>query len=122
MGAFNPFDLPWLKRLMALEPALVRALITTVVGFGALLGYDWATGGEKVDLLFFGLIAVLGAVQALWTRLVVSPTAKVAAVLRPDGQLEAGPAAPQENGDLVIVSPPEPYDPSKVYGSEPLED
>lgn len=122
MGAPNPFDLPWLKRLMALEPALIRALVTSVVGLGALLGYNWAAGGDQAVLLYGAAILVLGAVQALWTRLVVTPTDKVAAVVRSDGQLEAGPAAPQDDGDLVIVSTPEPYDPSKVDNSEPVED
>lgn len=122
MGPLNPFDLPWLKRLMALEPALVRGVIVAVVGLAAYFGLDWAAGGEQVGAVVFGLIAVLAAVQALWTRVVVTPSDKVAAVLRPDGQLEAGPAAPQENGDLVIVQTPESYDPSKVDGSEPAED
>lgn len=121
----NPFDLPWLKRLMALEPALVRAVIVAVVGLAAYFGLDWAAGGEQVNLIIFGLIALLAAVQAVWTRTVVSPAAKVGAVLRPDGQLEAGPAAPQTDGALVLLETPEQHDISKVDNSEPhpyLED
>lgn len=115
----NPFDLPWVKRILALEPALVRGVIVAVVGLAAYLGLDWAAEGEQASLIVFGLIAVLSAVQALWTRLVVTPTEKVAAVLRPDGQLEAGPAAPQPDGDLVLVASPELYDPAKVDNAEP---
>lgn len=121
----NPFDLPWVKRVLALEPALVRGVIVAVVGLAAYFGLDWAAGGEQVGSVVFGLIAVLAAVQALWTKAAVVPVAKAAAILRSDGQLEAGPAAPQTDGELVLVESPEPHDVSKIDNAEPhpyLED
>lgn len=102
----TPFDNPWWKRLMLLEPAVVKPLIVAVVGVGAALGFDWAAGGDQVDAVWVAVFGVLTVLAGLWTRVSTVAYARTAAVQRADGQLEAGPAAPQQNGELVRLDTP----------------
>lgn len=115
----NPFDLPWLKKIAALDPAVVRAAITAVVGLAASLGYSLAAGGDKAFEVYVAIAGILAIVQGFWTRSAVTPNAKVAAALAPDGRLIAGPATDVADGNQVVVHQPEPHDPDKVDNAEP---
>lgn len=114
----TPFDNPWWRRLMLLEPAVVKPLIVAIVGVGATLGFDWATGGERVSASWAAIFGVLTVLAGLWTRVSTVAYARTAAIQRSDGQLEAGPAAPQQNGELVYLDTPTAYDPT-LADSEP---
>jgi hypothetical protein len=92
---------PWWRRLLTLEPALVRGTITALVTLGLVWGVDFTALGDQLgrtaDILL-GLSALIGAA---WTRSVVTPTARVVQVVGPDGTVTAGPASPLPTGAVI---------------------
>lgn len=90
-----------LRRLLTLEPALVRGVITAIVFVAALWGLDVADLGEKVSQTILVLLALVPLIQAWWTRGVVTPDAKVVQSVEPNGDVVAGPASPSPTGMVL---------------------
>lgn len=68
----------FLEKLAKLDPAIVRALIITVVGIvGAIVGHQ--VGNEVVDTIVNFALALLALVAGLVIRPAVTPNAKVLA-------------------------------------------
>lgn len=89
----QPQDTFWWK-LLNLQPATWRGLVTAVFVFLAALGIKVVP--EIPDATFLIILAILPIAQGLWTKRAVTPNAKVA-VRVPDpvnqpAEIEAGPA------------------------------
>lgn len=107
------------ERLITLEPALVRGVIFALVYVIGIVGFNVTDVGEKIVGAWTAVFAVLPLIQAWWTRSAVYASSTVVASLARDGQVEAGPASDEPNGDLVYVQAVEPHDPTKVDNAEP---
>lgn len=99
--ALNPARASLLRRLLTLEPALVRGVITALVFVAALWGLDIADVGEKVSQTLLVLLALVPMIQAWWTRGVVTPDAKVVQSVEPNGDVVAGPASALPTGMVI---------------------
>lgn len=108
------------ERLRTLEPAVVRGVVVALVFVVGLVGFNIADVGEKVVAGYTALFAVIPLIQAWWTRSAVVPASQVVAVAAPDGQVFAGPAAPEPDGTIVVVS--EAVDPFDWLDFEDEED
>lgn len=87
-------DLPLWRRLLTLEPAVVRGVIGAVVAIGLLWGVDLTPWGDRLadtaDILA-GLVLLL---TTWWVRSGVTPAASVVAKVDPkSGDVVDGPAA-----------------------------
>lgn len=71
----GPRDTVW-WRLMNLQPAVWRGIVTAVFVFLAAVGIKVAP--EIPDAAFLVVLALLPIVQGIWTRSAVTPNAKVA--------------------------------------------
>jgi hypothetical protein len=94
-------DEPLWKRLLTLEPALVRGVVTAIVSVALIWGLDLTDLGDKVNETANIIGALLPLLQAWWTRSAVTPTAQVVRKEEADGAIVAGPAAPEPTG-LVL--------------------
>jgi hypothetical protein len=65
------------KRVMAFEPAMVRAVLLALVVVLGTVGVDFAPIADKIDTAWVALFAVLPILQGLLTRQAVTPNAKV---------------------------------------------
>lgn len=93
-----------LRRLLTLEPAVVRGVIGALVLVLALWGVDAADLGSRVEQTVLTVLALVPLVTAWWTRSAVTPNAKVAEAVEADGTRVAGPASPLPTG-ATIPSP-----------------
>lgn len=96
------------RRLLALEPAVVRGVIAALVLVLGLWGVDVADLGGRVETTILTLLTLVPLLSAWWTRAAVTPNARVVESVR-DGVVEAGPA-----NDLVVTG-----DVVRVIGDEP---
>lgn len=108
------------ERLRTLEPAVVRGVVVALVFVVGLVGFNIADVGEKVVAGYTALFALIPLIQAWWTRSAVVPASQVVAVAAPDGQVFAGPAAPEPDGTIVVVT--EAIDPFDWLDFEDEED
>ena len=94
---------PWWKRILTLEPALVRTVVGGIVFILSTWGIDAAAIGDQVITTVITALAIFGAVAA-WTRSAVRPDATVVQAVKPDGTVIAGPASALPTG-MVISRP-----------------
>lgn len=101
MTHINPRRLTGWKRLLTVEPALVRGVIGALVSIGLIWGVDFTGLGEQVaetaDILG-GLVVLL---TAWWTRSSVTPSALVVEQVEPNGRVIAGEASPLPTGQVI---------------------
>jgi hypothetical protein len=96
----------WFDKVKTFEPALLRAIITALVGVAALVGLDLTESGDKIVEGWTYLFALIPLIQGWWTRTSVSPASTVVAQVEKDsGAFIAGPAAPVVDGTRVAVDP-----------------
>lgn len=74
----DPRDSFWWK-LVNLQPATWRGIVTAVVALAVAVGFKVAP--EVPDAVFLVILAVLPVIQGVWTRKGVTPNAKVAVVV-----------------------------------------
>jgi hypothetical protein len=101
---------PWWTRFKDLEPALLRGIIGLLVSLGLVWGLDFTDLGEQLKETADILGSIVTLVVAWWTRGVVVPVKKAAAVQKPDGKIVAGPAGILREGQPVAVVPTRPHD------------
>ena len=95
----------WFDRVKTFEPALLRAIITALVGVAALIGLDLTDTGDKIIEGWTYLFALIPLIQGWWTRTSVTPAAAVVAKVEEDsGTFVAGPAAREADGTRVEVN------------------
>ncbi len=94
---------PWWKRLLTLEPALVRSVVGGVVYILALWGVDVAEVGDRLVASIIAALTIFTLVGA-WIRSSVRPDATVVQAVEPDGTVIAGPASALPTG-MVISRP-----------------
>lgn len=84
----------------AAEPAVYRGAVVAVLSLLTLLGFGWAAQVDAgtVAVIAGALATLAPIVQALWTRVVVTPNAKVVARVTTDGRVVAGDASVQPTG------------------------
>lgn len=102
----------WLRRLVSLEPAVVRGALVSVFAFLALFGFDWATETNAITVVTT-ITAVLPLVAGVLIRPGVIPVAKSGAERIEEGGYEAGEAAPYPEGtpvDIVVEDSPKTRD------------
>lgn len=90
------------KRLLTIEPALVRGVIGAIVSIGLIWGLDFTGIGEQLAQtadIVGGLVVLL---TAWWTRSAVTPAALVVEEVKPDGRVVAGEASPLPTGQTII--------------------
>lgn len=96
---------PW-RRLLTLEPAVVRVVVGAIVAALLVWGVDLTDLGERIaataDILGGTLVPAL---TAWWVRSGVTPTAKVVQEVTADGLVIAGPASPLPTGARVLTPP-----------------
>lgn len=103
----------WWRRVLALEPVQVQAAVRAVLALAAILlgGFGLAVP-EGVEAWAVAAVAafyvVVEAVTTMLTRRKVTPDAKVAVVVQPDGTVEAGPASPLPTGTVIDEDTPSP--------------
>lgn len=66
-----------LKRLLSLEPAIVRAVLGALVIVVGAIGFDVTGVAERIDVAWTALFAAAPLVVGWWTRQAVTPNAKV---------------------------------------------
>lgn len=94
-------NMGWLKKLVTLEPALVRGIVGALVAIGLVWGVDFTGVGEQISEtadIVGGLVALL---TPWWTRAAVTPAALVVEEVKPDGTTVAGPASPLPTGTPI---------------------
>lgn len=92
---------PWWRRVLTLEPAVVRGVIGAVVLVLGLWGVDAADLGDRVTESLVTLLGLVPLIVAAWTRTAVTPSAQVLVKQRADGELTPGDASPIPN-DVTI--------------------
>lgn len=65
------------KRLLALEPTMVRAVLAALVVVLGTVGLEFTPVADKIDTAWTALFAVFPIIQGLVTRPAVTPNAKV---------------------------------------------
>lgn len=99
-----PNDLPWWRRLLALEPAVVKGVVAALVLLAGVWGIDLADLGVQVEqtvTIIWGTLVPL--LTSAWIRTSVTPSARVVEVVTPSGAVVAGPASPLRDGTPVRV-------------------
>lgn len=89
------------KKLLTVEPALVRGVIGAIVSIGLIWGLDFTGVGEQLAQtadIVGGLVVLL---TAWWTRSAVTPAALVVEEVKPDGRVVAGEASPLPTGQVI---------------------
>jgi hypothetical protein len=89
------------KRLLTVEPALVRGVVGAIVSIALIWGVDFTGLGEQISQtadIVGGLVVLL---TAWWTRSAVTPAALVVEEVKPDGTTVAGPASPLPTGQVI---------------------
>lgn len=94
-------NMGWLKKLVTMEPALVRGIVGALVAIGLVWGVDFTGLGEQISQtadIIGGLVALLTP----WAiRAAVTPAALVVEEVKPDGTTVAGPASPLPTGQVI---------------------
>ncbi len=81
-----------LKRLLTLEPALVRSVASVVVLIGANVGLNLSAHVDSAVTVVLAVLALLPLLQAWWTREAVTPNAVVVERVDENAYVVAGPA------------------------------
>lgn len=80
-----------MKRLLTLEPALVKAMVGFVVLVGSVIGINLAPIGQGTETIVLAFLGLVPLVVGWWTRGSVTPNALI--VERQEGgKVVAGPA------------------------------
>jgi len=98
-----PNDLPFWRRLLALEPAVIKGVIGALVALGLIWGADFTALGDQLTRTADVLGSIVAILTPLWIRQSVTPTSRVVSVANPDGAVVAGPASPLLDGTPVQV-------------------
>lgn len=87
-------DMPLWRRLLTLEPAVVRGVIGAVVSLGLIWGFDLTPWGDRLTQTADILGTLVLLLTPLWVRHGVTPAASVVAKVDPkSGDVVNGPAA-----------------------------
>lgn len=106
-------QLPWWRKALALEPALVKGAIALVVAGLLIWGVDVSDVGDRIAQTADVLGALVALLSPLWIRQSVSPAARVVQTVLPDGTVVAGPASPLKTGTVIPDSPTAPGHPEQ---------
>lgn len=74
MGRYSSTPQTIWTKIRLLEPAMLRAIITAIVGALAVWGVNAADLGGKIGTTWALLFPLIALVQGWWTRTVVSPS------------------------------------------------
>lgn len=91
-----------IRRLLTLEPALLRAVLVAIAVVLGTVGLDATDAFERVNVAWAALFAVFPLVQGWWTRTAVTPNAAVVEQVKPSGVIVAGPANEKVRDGVVI--------------------
>lgn len=87
-------DLPWWRRLLELEPAVIRGVIGALVSLGLIWGVDRTPWGDRLTQTADVLGALVALLTPLWVRAGVTPAGSVVARVDPTtGDVVDGAAA-----------------------------
>lgn len=93
------------RRISKVEgnPTIVRGVVVAVLTLLGGLGFTWAADVDEktIGLLVTVIAALVPIVQAMWTRLAVTPDVKVISRVTTTGEVVTGPAADLPVGTLL---------------------
>lgn len=94
------------KRLLKLEPAIVKGLIGLLVSLGLIWGVDLTSVGDQLSQTADVVGSIIALLTPLWIRTSVTPDAKVVASVDTHGTVVAGAASPLPTGTVVDPTNP----------------